>query len=287
MNIVYLVFGTDITYHIQTFLSILTVLRYKRDEDTITIYTDTPKYYQRLEERIHITTFGKATLNNWINGTGYIFRAKIKAIEDSVKNNPTKNLLFLDGDTVLLRNGLSEMDAMLTNGNGIMYKDEGHPSKMKGGSLRMWKAINGKCIDGCTVSLKHDVWNSGVIGLPRNNNIETVEMALKWCDMILSEKIKCFTAEQYAFSISMQEQYDMASATKWIAHYWGNKEQWNDVTTRFFLESHMTRRSIEEEIKAIDYMHFESIPMHIKKSNTQRRLTNLIIKLFPDKQTER
>jgi len=100
---------------------------------------------------------------------------------------------------------------------------------------------------------------------------------------VLQENVNCFTAEQYAFAVAMQEFCDVQPATKWIAHYWGNKEQWLDVATKFFLESYMAGRTIEEDMKEIDNLPIKDLPIHIKKSNTQRRLVRFIKKIFPDK----
>jgi len=182
MNIVYLVFGTKTTYHLQTYFSILTVLRHKRKTDTITVYTDNPQYYRRLKA-VNVSTFSKKTLDEWINGTDYIFRAKIKAIEESAKRKPDANLLFLDGDTVLLNDELAEIEETLNSGKGIMYTNEGHPSKMRGKALRMWNAVKGKTVDGCTLSMKHNMWNSGVIGIPMAKKGAVISLALDVCDM--------------------------------------------------------------------------------------------------------
>lgn len=286
MNIIYLVFGSNIAYHLQTAFAVLTVLKYKRVEDIITVYTDMPQYYQRLNGRVVVKYLDKETLDKWISGTGYIFRAKIKAIEDSSRNNPDKDLLFLDGDTILRNDYLGEIAALLDAGNGVMYEDEGHPSKMKGKSKKMWEAVNNKSLDDCIISMKHNVWNSGVIGIPKEKKTGIIDMALRLCDMILSENVECFTAEQYAFSIAMQERCHLCEAKKWIGHYWGNKEQWHDLAMRFFLESYMAGRSIDEELIAIDSLLLKDIPLQVRRSNTRRRLIRIATKLFPDKPIE-
>ena len=97
MNIVFLVFGDTLAYHMQTYFALLTVLRHKRGADSVVVYTDMPQYYNRLEGRISLHTLDKETLDSWINGTGYIFRAKIKAIEDCAARHGGSHILFLDG----------------------------------------------------------------------------------------------------------------------------------------------------------------------------------------------
>lgn len=283
MNIVYLAFGPRIVYHLQTYFSLLSFLRFKRDTDHITVYTDNPQYYRRLEDYVSIAVIDHKILEEWINGTGYIFRAKIKAIEDCAVKYPGQHLLFMDGDTVLFKDGLEKMESLMTAGKGLMYTDEGHPSKMAGASLRMWKAMKGEQIGDCVVSLKHNVWNSGVIGIPADKLLPVIRLALQACDRILEKKVRCFTAEQYAFSIAMQEYGTVKAATPWVLHYWGNKDEWHRRINEFMITSYLSGAGVEQDILALGDFPFEDIKLYVRKSNTKRRLTGLIDKLFPER----
>ncbi len=284
MNIVLLCFGNETAFHIQTYFAILTVLKHKDKDDTVTVYTDFPDHYRRLEPMIRIAVFDKPTLDGWMKGTGYIFRAKIKAIEESARNNPDSHLLFLDGDVCLFA-GLDGIRDLLDNGCGVMYTDEGHPSRMKGRSLKMWKAVEGAAIGGgaSCVSMKHNVWNSGVIGIPKDRLDKVIHMALDVCDMILERDGRCFTAEQYAFSIAMVEMCEVRPATQWVGHYWGNKNGWLSQIYDYLLMSHVCGWTLGGEILNLDTDSFMKIPLRVKKSNTGRRLKNLIDRMFPDK----
>lgn len=283
MNIIFLVFGKELVYHLQTYFSILTVLKAKREIDQITIYTDNPQYYNRLKGYVHLSVLNEEILDDWINGTGYIFRAKIKAIEDSISKDASRHLLFLDGDTVFLDNKLDSLVQLLDSGKGIMYVDEGHPSRMKGASLRMWNAVKGKNIGGCTVSMKHNVWNSGVIGIPKGKLKTVVRLALELCDKILDAKVDCFTAEQYAFAVAMQEYCQVMPATGWIIHYWGNKDEWHKSINDFMIKSYLSDHTVQQDLDALTTFPFDNIKSFIKKSNTKRRLLFLLEKLFPEK----
>lgn len=281
MNIVLLAFGTSIQYYIQTHLCLLTILKHINKTDCISLYTDHPEFYKRMEGCINITTLSKNTLNEWINHTGYIFRVKIKAIEDSAKCHPDEHLLFVDCDTVLYQ-PLEEIRAILDAGQGIMCNNEGHPSKMKGASRKMWKALAGKTIENCTVSHQHNVWNSGIIGIPKQKLEEIISLALKTCDFILSLNTNCFTAEQYAFSIAMQENLEIHPAIKWFIHYWGNKEEWITLASEFMVSSFLKNKTVREEIQDLKQFDFTSIPIRRKKHVNNRRLTKLVNRIFPD-----
>lgn len=282
MNIVFLVFGTNISYHLQTYFAIISVLKWKRPDDTVTLYTDNRELYIRLQGHIAIEFLEKSKLDEWIDNTGYIFRAKIKAIEDSAEKHPGKNLLFLDGDT-FVRGRFDEIDTAMNQHNAIMHTDEGHPSKMRGASLRMWKAVKGARFGDFAIGGQHNVWNSGVIGIPKDKLGEVIPLALQVCDHILRQNVACFTAEQYAFAVAMQQRCTVIPATEWVAHYWGNKEQWHEIATGFFMRSYMQGRTVDEEIEAFAALNLADVPLSIRKPNTQRRLVKLVKKLFPDK----
>lgn len=282
MNIVFLVFGDKLVYHLQTYFAIVTVLKNKRGDDTVTIYTDHPEHYKRLESVITIEAFDEITLSDWMDGKGYIYRAKIKAIEESARKNPDRHLLFLDGDTCVT-GGLDGIRAALDRGEGVMHTDEGHPSKMKGRSLGMWNAVKGTDMGAFRISMRHNVWNSGVIGIPKTQLDKVIPLALEACDMILAKDGKCFTSEQYAFSIAMQESCRIVPAKAWIAHYWGNKEEWLAAIGDIVVATHMAGLTVEEEIRNLDLGALCSVPLLVRRSNTQRRLTKLICKIFPDR----
>lgn len=286
INIVYLVFGNSQAYHTQAYFSILTALKGKREGDKVTVYTDAPRHYARLASHIEVRELGKATLEQWINGTGYVFRAKIKAIEDCAASDPGAHLLFLDGDTCL-QGGIDSIAQLLDSGTGLMHKDEGHPSAMKGPSLRMWNAMKGKSVGGCTVSMRHNVWNSGVIAIPAGRAAAVCAMALQACDAILDSGVGCFTAEQYAFSIAMQEAMQLQPAERWVAHYWGNKEEWEARIADFIMQAHTDGLALHDEIKALEAFPMATLPLFVRKSNTQRRLVKLIKRMFNDKVQER
>lgn len=285
MNVILLAFGDKIQYHTQTNFCILSVLQQCTESDIISIYTDRPKFYSRLKERIEVVALDKSTLDKWVNGTGYIYRVKIKAIEDSARRHPDEHLLFLDCDTVCVHS-LEKIKQLMDEGNGVMCFDEGHPSKMKGPSRRMWNALANHTINTCTISLKHNVWNSGVIGIPQSKLTEVISLAVNVCDYILQANVRCFTAEQYAFSVAMQEYCKVFDSTKWICHYWGNKEGWTNFIHQFFLKSYMQGDSMLQDIHECAAKNLcNELPNHIKVSNTKRRFKNLLDWMFLDKPT--
>lgn len=286
LDFVYLVFGDSLLYHRQTYFSILTVMNHKRDTDRVIVYTDNPSYYRRMDECIEVRVLSQRDIDQWIDGTGYIFRAKIKAMEDCAMREEDAHFMFLDSDTCL-SDCIEPIASLLDSGIGIMHKDEGHPSRMKGASLRMWNAVKGKNIGGCTISMRHNVWNSGVIGIPSGKAVEVCRLALNICDKILRSGAKCFTAEQYAFAVAMQEKGEVRAAEPWVVHYWGNKDEWQEHIDEFIIKAHIKNMTLAEEIASSSSFPSASLPVFIKKSNTQRRLVKLVKSMFKDKVQQR
>lgn len=281
MNILFFVFGDNLASHLQAHLCIRTVLKQHRKQDSVYVYTDKPKFYKHFNQ-IHTVGISSEQLKTWIGPSGYIFRAKIKAIEALSELCPDEHLLFLDCDTFIYGN-LRELENKLSQGRGLMHTKEGHPSRMKGASLQMWKALSKENIEGIELSEKHCVWNSGVIGIPANKLNIVIPKALRICDYMLGKKINCFTVEQYAFAIAMIENTQLTECLQWVGHYWGNKQEWTELATNFFLTSYMEGTSLEDELELLSVQLLKKIPIFIKKSNTRKRLEKKLSKWFPDK----
>lgn len=118
---------------------------------------------------------------------------------------------------------------------------------------------------------------------PAKKTESTIALALRICDGMLADNVERIVIEQYSLSIALYETGGIVPANAYIAHYWGNKRQFNDAALSFFFKSYLTDRSFEKEMEVLDSLQIHSIPIHIKMSNTQRRLTNIVRKLFPDK----
>lgn len=282
INIVFLVFGDKLTYYEQTYLSVLSVLRRKRAADEVTLFAENVSYFRRLEKRVRIMPLDHATRDRWENGTGYYFRNKIKALEMASSLYPESHLLFLDGDTFFVGD-FDAIEQRLDRNIGLLHLVEGHPSQMNRPARRMWKAVNGLRVGEVTISMKHKMWNSGVIGIPQAKKDTVVALALRLCDAILDTGKACFTAEQYSFSISLNELVRVEPADRWVWHYWGNKGGWALRTGRFLVGAHLLGLTLDEEIAMTDTFVRDRIPVYVDKSNTQRRLIRLVKWLFKDK----
>lgn len=284
MNILFLVFGRRLSDHLQAHLAIHTFLPHLADDDRICVMTTAPEYYADFADAKQVTTdhVTEQLLDEWEGKHHFFWRVKIKAMERMATIYPDDALLYLDSDT-FLKGDLSGVKGILGQGKGLMHLDEGHPSRMKTKSLRMWNTVNGRTYAGVTIGQQHNMWNAGVVAMPEGKVASTVALALAVCDGMLDDGAERVVIEQYSLSIALYERLGLVSAQPWIGHYWGNKDEWNAFASKFFLEARMKGLSVEETTAALASEDLTSLRIHVHKSNTQRRLTNIIKKLFPDR----
>lgn len=285
MNILYLVFGDNLNVHLQVDFSILTMLQDLAKDDNIHVITTNTAYYEHLKNHIHLIPLSEQTLKEWRGKHDFFWRAKIKAIEYIAKKYPEEDFMYLDGDTFLV-DKLSPIKKKLHEGYGMMHLNEGHPKDMMTKSLRMWKTVKGHTYQGVTLSEKHDMWNAGVVAIPASKLTETIQLALSLCDGMLDDQAEPIVIEQYSLSIALFEHTKLIEAKPWIGHYWGNKEEWLDYIHNFFLTSLTTNRSVEEEIATVaENKDYRNIPIHVKVPNMKKKLTKLLNRIFPNRET--
>ncbi|RZJ93812.1 MAG: hypothetical protein EOO60_04420, partial [Hymenobacter sp.] len=123
MQLLYLVFGTNIQNHFQAYFSILTFLRQGQGELKITIMTDAPEFYRHLGAAVTVQVVEKETLREWEGEFKFFWRVKIKALERAAQQHPELPLLYLDSDT-LLYGSLPAMRQQLAAGQALMHEPE-------------------------------------------------------------------------------------------------------------------------------------------------------------------
>jgi hypothetical protein len=282
MNILYIIFGTDIIYHVQAYLSIRSFQKQLGDNDKIIVITTAPQYYRKCESA-EVIGIDNAQIKEWKGSHDFFWRTKIKAIEYISKRYPNDPLLYLDTDTFLY-GSLDNMKSDLSSGKGLMYLNEGHPSTMMTKSLRMWKQVSNKNYGGITITKKHDMWNAGVVGIPQNSIESVIQTALNVCDDMLDADTEKIVIEQYSLSIALSEKTQLTEAQNYIGHYWGNKEGWTKIASDFMLKAYMSDYTLEEELTHLDEIPFCKEPIYIHHSSTAKKLIKHINTIFPDKE---
>lgn len=280
MNLLYIVFGDNMNYHVEAYLSILSFQKQLTKDDRIFVLTTKPEYYRHA--KVQILPISEQQIEEWKGPHKFFFRIKIKALEYLGQRYPDEHLLYLDSDTFLF-GSLETLRQRLDEGCGLMHLQEGHPSKMSGGSLKMWKKVQGKTYGGVTLGEKHDMWNAGVTGIPAGLVAQVTATSLAICDGMLNDGANTFILEQYSTSVSMAEHTKLCAANDHIGHYWGNKREWEHLSALLLVRSLMCESTVEEELATVTHELLMSTPVYVHKSSTGDKLRRLINKFFPNR----
>jgi len=125
MIVVLHTFGTSQTFYLQSTFLIINLLQYRDAIDSITVVTEDPSFYKRVEKFINILPVSGKILNEWKGESGFLYRIKLKALEliiSQAQGNET--ILYLDTDTFVYQ-GFNETKSSLLSGKGLMHNNEG------------------------------------------------------------------------------------------------------------------------------------------------------------------
>ena len=286
MQLLYLVFGTNIQNHFQANFSILTFLRQAQEALVISILTDAPEFYRHLGAAVTVQVIDKATLREWEGEFSFFWRVKIKALEQAARQHPTLPLLYLDSDTFLY-GALPALRQQLESGHALMHEQEGLLSALLSKTeRRMWQQVQGKVFGGVAITPQHAMWNAGAVGVPAHRNHEAIALALRICDDLCRQQVTPRLIEQFALSVALAEVQGLQPASPYIGHYWSTKELWNEPISRFLLTSHLQNRTLAQELTALEAFDFQTLPIKQRVRNTQSRFENLTRRLWPPRDVE-
>ncbi|MHA6246577.1 hypothetical protein ACXYMU_01465 [Pontibacter sp. CAU 1760] len=285
MNVLFLTFGDNIQNHYQANFAILSLLKDKSGINRIYVYTDRPQYYSRYLDYVQVVPISEEMMKDWKGPYDFFWRLKLKAMEDLVRRHPDMPMLFLDSDTFLYTD-LAHLTAPLQQGKALMHVAEGLLSQLKSKTeRRMWSKVNGLKVGDITINAGHTMWNSGVLGLPAARNQQTIELAIQLCDTMRAQDTTRMI-EQFALSIALTETYPMEAANATIGHYWGNKGQWNERITQFYMESFLKAYTVEQDVARLQEFDYGQLPLILRVKTTHKRLSKAIDKLFPARATQ-
>ena len=277
MNLLYLVFGENRQNHAQAYFSICSFLSQTEDSDRIYMMTDAPDFYKKLGNKVQILPITQEQLSDWQGEFQFFWRAKIKAIEYVCGLHPDECVLYLDTDTFLFGD-INQLKKALQN--PVMHLKEGDLSALKSKTEKlMWQQTGNQSFGGITIN--HAMWNAGVVGIPANKGLSITQLALNICDDMLEKEVTRRLIEQFALSVALFETGKLSAVSKFIGHYWSNKEEWNAEIQKLMADSFLKNNSLEDDIQTVGKFNFKKIAIHKRVPNTQRRLRKLIKKWFP------
>lgn len=282
MNIVYLVFGQNISYYQQVFFSIYTAFLTKNESDRIIVIAENPSFFKQVEHLITVIPLEKEKIKAWEGAYDYFFRIKIKALEHVANAYPDQAILYLDGDTFIYKS-LDILKAELDKGFNILHLNEGPLPLLKTKSeKKMWSSLKNRTFGDVRIDTTTCMWNSGVIGISPQH-FQTITLALQICDEMCAANIAYFTKEQLAFGVAGSQFTTIKPADHVVGHYWGNKDEWNEVIATWMKKSLMCNYSISEMMEEVKKIPFAQIPYYYKHSNTYKRLSKRLKNYFKPK----
>lgn len=285
MHLLLLQFGNKLSGHVQANFALYSFLRQQRHFDSVNVMTDAPEWYNQLSNHINVLTLDAATIKDWKGPRDYPYRAKIKAVQQLARRFPDDAIIFTDTDTIL-HGDIGFMKKELQQGKAFMHEDEGplitHTLKK---AKVIWQTIRGKEIGGLVMQETDRMWNSGVIGTPNTQGGKEFDMALAICDGILETGVYNHTMEQYGLGLAFTHYYKTISEAKpMIAHYWGNKEEWNGFIMAWLAEHHCKKTSFEGMLAAYASLNLHEIPVLKRTRSTATKLHNWVNKQFAPKE---
>jgi len=257
--------------HMQVGFSIRTILAQATADDTIYVVTDTPSLYQCLPQVV-VMPVSSQDIQEWRGPHDFFWRAKLMAMRLVAQKASGQPLMYLDGDTYL-HGSLDEIKQLLAQGTGLMHKDEGSNARRKDNANRMWKTIVGHQYGDVTIADQH-MYNAGVVAIPADVVMKTIDTALQLCDGMLDDHAEAVLVEQYSLSVALQAcTKQMAEAKRWIGHYWHNKYYWSRYIARFFVRSYRRGDTVREDLEVIRRTNLKHVHWGILVKRTLAKFT--------------
>lgn len=284
MNIVYLVFGNKISNYQQVYFSIYTALARKNSEDKIIVVSENATLFNSFGNNIEVIPINRAIIKDWEGEFQFFWRVKIKALQMVANKYPTESILYLDGDTFFYKT-LDSLRNRLNQGQNFMHLQEGKLSELKSKTEKlMWKQMKSKTYMQSFIDNNTAMWNAGLIGVSKKH-FDCLDYTLGLNDAMCKDGVTRRLIEQFSFSVGLNKYSELDSADDIVGHYWGNKQEWNDMISVFINECFMIKLTLEQIIEKVKEMDIKKYPIWVKQSNTERKLLNFISKFYINKKS--
>lgn len=279
----YFTFGDNLNNYTMTNFSMLTIKKLAPANSKFVIYTDKPEYY-KYADFAEIRLMDANLLKDWKGKHNFLWRVKIKAMLDSAQKDEG-HLVYLDGDTIAYKN-LDPIIHDLDEGKCFMHIKESRLSQdMAAHKALMWSQVQNKTFGGMLVHDQSFMWNAGFVAVSANNKIEILNKALASNDEMCDQGVTQWLIEQFSLSQALASTNNLRAADRFIAHYWGNKDEWIQNINNFFAKCFLQNLSAIEAIELIDVDKWKIIPINRCKKSIAKRLINITKRYFKDSVT--
>ncbi|OOF36584.1 hypothetical protein [Rodentibacter heidelbergensis] len=283
MNLLLLTFGQKLENHYQAVFCILTFLKDPQIKQII-IVTDYSAFYGFLGDKVKIISIDEKTLVDWKGKQDFFWRIKIKAMELVIHQYPDDHLLYVDSDTFLASN-LQSIVQKLDENIGLMHTFE---YKLSGKNRsktvrRMLSSLNDKVFFDIRINQQSEMWNAGVIAVPKAHAKAMINLSLGLCDAICETACPRRLVEQFSFSLALNHFTPLHPCEEVIGHYWGNKAEWNQFIGQFFVDVLLKQKTLEQCVEELKEFNWQRLPLERKLPSANSKIKRLIDWLFPNK----
>ncbi len=285
MNLLFVNWGAKLGPHIQCAFSILTAFKYAHCFEDYFVVTDCPEYYRFFGDRVKVIPVSSEQLKEWTGEENYMFNIKIKGIAHFNQLYPEKPILFVDSDTFFYNNP-ERLKRLLEEKKTIMHLNEGSFRSYVQRSRtaqRIFPILKKLDLGKYKITEDTCMFNSGVLGLPPGENLQhQIKEVLDLTEVLSKSNLKIHFQEQLAFSLVLQDNYELHTASDCVGHYWGNKQVWENEILLFLAKAQLEGLTIDQIVDNLSQFNFDH-PVVCKKRIMNIRLNKLARKIFPDR----
>ena len=279
-QVVFLAFGPRVDLYAQIYFALRSAQSWREGNYNVTVLTDKPEFMASLKEEVDIIHLSSETLVEWRGEHDFLWRIKMKAIEHVAKIHPEDHILYFDSDIVVAKS-LDMLISRLDSGSSIMHiKEKVIASSSSRKDKKLSKALSGFEFSKYKFDDASEMYNAGVMGVPAGKSIQVLSDAIDLCDALCGTEADKTYLEQLAFSIALKATGNLLTAEDVIIHYWGNKDNWNNLIENYLLESKFKQLSKESELKMMRHINFSETPYYYRIQATNRRFKKLADKMF-------
>jgi hypothetical protein len=232
MQIVYISYYSPVI-HQRTIFSILSFITFHGLKYKILVFTDNPKYFEKLSpyikiEKIKESDLEKSKTVKWINYEG-VEEHYVWIIKPYILRNLKKSFVYLDSDTYV-KKPMDDLIKKIDPFHCIMYSREYVLSCNVKYSLIEQSPLS----DLFPPTLY--MWNSGVIGI-HHENIGIFNEVIELTKKLLATGVNIHIAEQLATCRLLLDKTTIYEAYEYVYHYWNEKEDHDKALEKYFAQA--------------------------------------------------
>lgn len=245
----YLQLGERHDQNARAWLSILSVLAHAPPGCEVVLLTDQPELYRWFGDRLRVLAVDPATVQQWRGRHDFFWRVKIQSIL-RVASLGEARVVYLDTD-VLVRRGLADLLAALDAGDVFMHEREYELARSRrAGQKRLWRAVQGRSVDGLAVQPPCAMWNAGLVAVGAQHH-DLLERALRLCDGLMDLGVQHALVEQLSFSLALGAGGRLREGKGWMDHFWSNKDGYGAAIDRQLAQILMRRLDVDAAVALV------------------------------------